>query len=85
MRSIFVGIEYAGKSTLIDLLNQYYRHRRLPTHLDDHFTIPDATLSEASRATFVNLSDDIKERFQRMQVQYHVEVIKNKTSMLQCG
>ena len=85
MRSIFVGIEYAGKSTLIDLLNQYYRHRRLPTHLDDHFTIPDATLGEASRATFVNLSDDIKERFQRMQIQYHVEVIKNYANTMISG
>ena len=26
MRSIFVGVEYAGKSTLIDHLDAYYRN-----------------------------------------------------------
>ena len=40
MRCIFVGIEYAGKSTLVDLLTDYYRHRQLRVHVDDHFTIP---------------------------------------------
>ena len=37
MRSYFVGIEYAGKSTLIDLLTEYYHRLKLPTHDDDHF------------------------------------------------
>ena len=50
MRCVFVGIEYAGKSTLIELLSRYYRHRQLRVHGDDHFTIPDSTLSPASRA-----------------------------------
>ena len=26
MRTIFVGIEYAGKTTLIQLLTEYYRY-----------------------------------------------------------
>ena len=39
MRCVFVGIEYAGKSTLITLLGDYYRQRRLPVHGDDHFTL----------------------------------------------
>jgi len=77
MRAIFVGIEYAGKSTLIQLLDQYYRHRRCPTHTDDHFSIPDASLSPASQALMVGFPDDVKERGQRMQIHYHVEVIKN--------
>ena len=43
MRSIFAGIEYAGKSTLATMLGEYYRHRRVPIHGDDHFTLPDAS------------------------------------------
>ncbi len=85
MRCIFVGIEYAGKSTLIKLLTDYYRHRKLSVHVDDHFTIPDSTLSAESRAAYVNFPDDVKERMQRMQIQYHVEVIKNYPNTLIAG
>ena len=85
MRAIFVGIEYGGKSTLIGLLGAYYRRRKLRAHLDDHFSIPDATLSPTSRALMVNLPDDMKERSQRMQIQYHVEVIKNYPNTLIAG
>lgn len=85
MRSIFVGIEYAGKSTLIDLLDAYYQKRRRRTHLDDHFTIPDASLSPTSRAQYVHYPDDVKERMQRMQLHYHVEVIRNYPHTLIAG
>ena len=85
MRCIFVGIEYVGKSTLIELLHNYYQHLKLNTHLDDHFTIPDASLSPASRDVLVGLPDDIKERMQRMQIQYHVDVIKNYPNTLISG
>ncbi|MBI2502455.1 MAG: hypothetical protein HYW07_04375 [Candidatus Latescibacteria bacterium] len=85
MRTIFAGIEYAGKSTLIQLLDQYYRHRKCPTHTDDHFTIPDASLSPASQALMVGFPDDVKERMQRMQIHYHVEVIKNYANTLISG
>lgn len=85
MRTIFVGIEYAGKSTLVQLLDQYYRHRKRPTHTDDHFTIPDATLSPDSQALMVGFPDDVKERMQRMQIHYHVEVIKNYANTMISG
>ena len=85
MRCIFVGIEYAGKSTLVDLMTNYYQHRKLRVHVDDHFTIPDSTLSPESRAAYVNFPDDVKERMQRMQLQYHVEVIKNYPNTLIAG
>ena len=85
MRSIFVGIEYAGKSTLIKHLQAYYHQRKLHTHLDDHFTIPDATLSPASRALMVTLPADMKERMQRMQIHYHIEVIRNYPNTLISG
>lgn len=76
MRSILVGTEYAGKSTLIQLLASYYRQRHLHPHLDDHFSIPDATLSPESRRLMLGLPDDMKERMQRLQIQYHVDILK---------
>ena len=76
MRSIFVGVEYAGKSTLIQMLNDYYRRRKLRTHGDDHFTVPDASLSAESRKAMVDFPADVKERMQRMQIHYHVDIIK---------
>jgi hypothetical protein len=76
MRSIFVGIEYAGKSTLIEMLAAYYRKRQLHPHLDDHFSIPDATLGPESRRIMMGLPDDMKERMQRLQIQYHVDILK---------
>ncbi len=85
MRTIFVGIEYAGKSTLVQLLDQYYRHRKCPTHMDDHFSLPDATLSAESQALMMGFPDDVKERGQRMQIHYHVEVIKNYANTLISG
>jgi thymidylate kinase len=85
MRSIFVGIEYAGKSTLIDLLGTYYRQRKVRIHGDDHFTIPDSTLSPESRQVMVGLPDDMKERMQRMQIHYHVDIIKKYACPLIAG
>ena len=76
MRSIFAGIEYAGKSTLAKMLGEYYRHRKVPIHGDDHFTIPDSSLSPESRQIMVDLPNDMKERAQRMQIHYHVDIIK---------
>ncbi len=85
MRCVFVGVEYAGKSTLIDLLSTYYRHRAQPVHGDDHFTIPDSTLSPESRELMIGFPNDVKERMQRMQIQYHVEVIRNYANTLISG
>ena len=85
MRCIFVGIEYAGKTTLIQLLNEYYTRRGQSVHMDDHFTIPDSTLSPESRAQMLNYPNDVKERMQRMQIQYHVEVIRNYAHVLISG
>ncbi len=85
MRSIFVGIEYAGKSTLIDLLGTYYRQRKVRIHGDDHFTIPDSTLSPESRQIMVGLPEDMKERMQRMQIHYHVDIIKKYACPLIAG
>ena len=85
MRAIFVGIEYAGKSTLIELLDAYYRRLRLHPHLDDHFTIPDSELSPESRELALKFPDDVKERTQRMQIHYHVDILKSYEHVLLAG
>ena len=85
MRCVFVGIEYAGKSTLIQGLTAYYRQRSLRVHGDDHFTIPDSTLSPESRAAYVDYPNDVKERMQRMQIHYHVEVLRNYDHVMISG
>jgi len=85
MRCIFVGTEYTGKSTLIRLLQEYYQQRRQRVHVDDHFSLPDSTLSPESRAAMVDFPDDVKERMQRMQTQYHVEVICSYAHVLISG
>ena len=85
MRTIFVGVEYAGKTTLVKRLRAYYQRRQQRVHEDDHFTIPDSSLSPESRALMVDFPNDVKERMQRMQVHYHVEVIKNYANTLISG
>lgn len=85
MRCVFVGVEYAGKTTLINQLTEYYRNRSQRVHGDDHFTIPDSTLSPESRAAYINYPNDVKERMQRMQIQYHVEVLRNYDHVMISG
>jgi len=85
MRCIFVGVEYAGKSTLINRLTEYYHARKQRVHGDDHFTIPDATLSPESRRAMLDYPNDVKERSQRMQLQYHVAVLRNYPHVMIAG
>ena len=85
MRCIFVGIEYAGKTTLINLLSDYYQVRKQLVHGDDHFSIPDAALSADSRRAMIDFPDDVKERSQRMQIHYHVAVLRNYANVLMGG
>jgi len=85
MRAIFVGIEYAGKSTLIELLDAYYQRLKLHPHIDDHFTIPDSELSPESRELALKFPDDVKERTQRMQIHYHIDIVKFYEHVLLAG
>ena len=77
MRAIVVGCEYSGVTTLIDGLMDWGHERGLHHHLDDHFTIPDYQhLSPEDREMMVNLTPTLKERFQRMQIVYHIRVLR---------
>ena len=72
-----IGCEYAGKSTLIDALMEWGDARGVHFHLDDHFSIPDRQfLSEADARAMLDAPPVIKERFQRFQIYYHLEVIE---------
>ena len=85
MRILFVGTEYVGKSTLLQLLGDYYRKRGRYVHPDDHFSLPDSTLSPESRAASVAFGNDVKERMQRMQIHYHIEVLKSYENVMLSG
>ena len=85
MRFVFAGIEYAGKTTLVKLLQDYYQKRGRRVHGDDHFSIPDASLSPESQAESIGYPKDVKERNQRMQIHYHVEIIRNYENVFIVG
>ena len=76
MRVIVIGCEYTGVTTLIEGLMDWGHERDINHHLDDHFTIPDRQhLAPEDRETMANLSPALKERFQRMQLVYHIRLM----------
>ncbi len=76
MRVIAIGCEYTGVTTLLDGLMDWGHERDINHHLDDHFTIPDRQhLAPEDKETMVNLSPALKERFQRMQLVYHIRLL----------
>ena len=54
-------------------------------HLDDHFTIPDSSLSKDDRDTMLGLSPEFKERFQRFQMVYHIRLFSLYRDMVEVG
>jgi hypothetical protein len=86
MRLIVVGCEYSGVTTLIDGLTRWGAARGIQYHLDDHFSIPDGMhLSAEDAQQMLALSPVLKERFQRMQVVYHVRVMHHYDQILLGG
>ena len=76
MRVIVVGCEYSGVTTLIEGIMDWGHERAINHHLDDHFTIPDRQhLAPEDRETMAHLSPALKERFQRMQLVYHIRLL----------
>lgn len=76
MKLIIVGCEYTGVTTLCESLINWGNERGINFHLDDHFTIPDRQqLSPEDRATIVTLSPSLKQRWQQMQIVYHVRLM----------
>lgn len=86
MRLILIGCEYAGKTCLVDALDAWGKDRGIPFHLDDHFSIPDQFfLSPDDQQAMLGMPPTIKERFQRFQIYYHLDVIANHGDVLLAG
>jgi hypothetical protein len=86
MRLVVIGCEYAGKSTVIDALMEWGDRHGIHFHLDDHFTIPDRQfLSEGDARAMLDVPPVIKERFQRFQIYYHLDVLENHADCLLGG
>ena len=86
MRVIVVGCEYSGVTTLIEGIMDWGHERDINHHLDDHFTIPDRQhLAPEDRETMVHLSPALKERFQRMQLVYHIRLLHRLDHILLGG
>jgi hypothetical protein len=86
MRLIVVGCEYSGVTTLVEGLMAWGDQRGIHHHLDDHFSIPDRQhISPEDAKAMVALSPTMKERFQRMQVVYHLRLMHRYEHILLGG
>ena len=77
MRLILIGCEYVGKTTLANYLQAWGLEHGCSFHMDDtDFSIPDERhLNEEEQSAMVALPPAIKERFQRFQVYYHLDIL----------
>jgi shikimate kinase len=85
MKVIVIGCEYSGKSTFANNLFEWGKKHDMWFHLDDHFTIPDSSLSKEDRDVMLTLSPQFKERFQRFQAVYHVRIMNIFRDALEVG
>jgi hypothetical protein len=76
MRVILTGGEYAGKSALATGLHRWGLDHGFQFHMDDHFTVPDASLrTDEERRYAQGAPPAMKERFQRFQIYYHLHLL----------
>ena len=87
MRLILIGCEYTGKTTLSDALMAWGREKGIHHHLDDHFSIPDCQMLKTveDQQAMLGLPEVIKERYQRFQLAYHVNLINKYEHILLSG
>ena len=80
------GAAGAGKTTLVNNIQEWGKDKGFLFHMDDHFTIPDSQhLSEDEQERMWNLGPVVKERFQRFQVHYHIQILHNYENVLIVG
>jgi hypothetical protein len=79
LRLVTIGCEYVGKTALADALQTWGAQHGRNFHMDDSdFSIPDDRhLAEDEQQALVEAPPALKERFQRMQIYYHVFVQRN--------
>ena len=87
MRLILTGPEHVGKTTLANALRDWGLARGRQFHMDDgDFTIPDYHhLNKAEQEAMVALPPVLKERFQRMVIYYHLDVISRREDCILGG
>tara|TARA_B100000949_G_scaffold166869_1_gene147310 strand:+ start:170 stop:826 length:657 start_codon:yes stop_codon:yes gene_type:complete len=86
MRLILIGCEYVGKTTLANSLRDWGVPLGKHFHMDDgDFTIPDCNMSPEDQKTMLNLSPVLKERFQRMVIFYHIDVLTRSNDCILGG
>ena len=73
MNIILVGCEFAGKTTLADLIVEWCEHNLGgSSHFHDHFTIPSSELTGQASEEYKVAHPEIKEMLQRFMISYHV-------------
>lgn len=86
MRLILIGCEYTGRTTLANTLEKWGVENGRAFHMDDHFSIPDCYhIDEEEQEAMVQLLPAIKERFQRFQNYYHLDIIENQEDIILAG
>ena len=74
MRLIFVGCEYAGKTTLSKEVTGWIGGTMGGGRtFHDHFTIPSPELEGSDRDLLVKATPRFREMFQRYQIEYHLQ------------
>ena len=73
MNIIMAGCEFAGKTTLADLIVEWCAHNLgSSSHFHDHFTIPSSELTGQASGEYKAAHPQIKEMLQRFMISYHV-------------
>ena len=73
MNVIMIGCEFAGKTTLADLIVEWCESNLGgSSHFHDHFTIPSSELTGQASEEYRAAHPQIKEMLQRFMISYHV-------------
>lgn len=73
MNLVFVGCEYAGKSTLAgEVLKWAEQAMGGTSHFHDHFSVPSSELSPEARESVLSVHPQFLEMFQRYSLTYHL-------------
>lgn len=73
MNLVFVGCEYAGKSTLAgEVMEWAARTMGGTSHFHDHFSVPSSELSPEARESVLAVHPQFLEMFQRYSLTYHL-------------
>lgn len=73
MNLVFVGCEYAGKSTIAARVMEWAEETLGGTsHFHDHMSVPSSELNPEAQESLVQVHPQILEMFQRYMIDYHV-------------